>query len=85
MSFDDPLPLRNDVIDPLYAMLHNVISHYLKNHKDTTNEELDVVFGRLISFQRQQEMHLYSLYTWDLKKEEERLEKLKAKKPDFIK
>ena len=87
MSFKEeehPL-LRNEIIDPLYNMLNNVIHHYLKNHRDVTNEEVDVVLNRMKSFHQQQEIHMYALYIWDLKKEEERLEKLKAKKPEFYK
>jgi len=76
--------LRNEIIDPLYDMLDNVVHHFLKKHRDVTNEEVDVVFNRMMTFHRQQETHMYALYIWDLKKEEERLEKLKAKKPDFI-
>ena len=82
---DENPPLRNELIDQIYDMLHNVISHYIHNHKDLSNEELEVVFNRLLSFHLQQKTHLYALYVWDLKKEEERLEKLKAKKLDFIK
>ena len=82
-EFEGHPPLRNEIIDPLHDMIHNVITHYLKNHHDVTNEELDAVFNRLLSFHKQQEIHLYALYVWDLKKEEERLEKLKAKKPGF--
>ena len=76
--------LRNEIIDPLYDMLNNVIHHFLKNHRDVTNEEVDVVLNRMKSFHRQQEVHMYALYIWDLKKEEERLEELKTKKHDFI-
>jgi len=76
--------LRNEIIDPLYNMLKNVIHHYLKNHRDVTNEEVAVVMNRMIAFHTQQEIHMYALYIWDLKKEEERLIKLNAKKPDFI-
>ena len=86
MSYEEeahPL-LRNELIDPLYNMLKNVIHHYLKNHRDVTNEELDVVINRTLAFHRQQEIHMYALYIWDLKKEEERLEKLKTEKHDFI-
>jgi len=76
--------LRNEVIDPLYNMLKNVIDHFLKKHRDVTNEELDVILNRMVAFHRQQEIHMYAFYIWDLKKEEERLEKLKKEKHDFI-
>lgn len=81
---DHPL-LRNELIDPLYDMIKNVIHYYLKKHQEVTNEELDVVLNRTMAFHRQQEIHMYAFYIWDLKKEEERLEKLKAEKPEFYK
>lgn len=87
MSYEEverPL-LRNEIIDPLYDMLKNVIHHYLKKHGDITTDELEVVLNRMIAFHRQQEMHMYALFVWDLKKKEERLEKLKMEKHDFIK